>query len=45
MRQYKTWFALTFFWAPLVVALLLNPGRNGSHLPSRRPPAFSSGTN
>jgi hypothetical protein len=34
MRQYKTWFALTFFWAPLVVALLLNPGRNGSHLPS-----------
>lgn len=34
MRQYKTWFALSFFWAPLVVALFLNPGRNGSHLPS-----------
>ncbi|KLD63934.1 hypothetical protein [Dyella japonica] len=34
MRQYKTWFAVSFFWAPLVVALLLNPGRNGSYLPS-----------
>ena len=34
MRQYKMWFALTFFWAPVVVALLLNPGRNGGHLPS-----------
>lgn len=34
MRQYKTWFAITFFWSPLVGALLLNPGRNGGHLPS-----------
>ena len=34
MRQYKTWFALSFFWAPLIVELILNPGRNGSYLPS-----------
>jgi hypothetical protein len=34
MRQYKTWFAVAFFWIPLVASLLLNPGRNGSHLPS-----------
>lgn len=34
MRKYKTWFALSFFWVPLIVALLLNPGRNGSYLSS-----------
>ncbi|WP_430390168.1 hypothetical protein [Dyella sp. 20L07] len=34
MRQYKTWFALSFFWVPLIMALTLNPGRNGSYVPS-----------
>ncbi len=34
MRQYKLWFALSFFWSPLMVGLLLNPGSNGNHLPS-----------
>lgn len=41
MRQYKTWFALSFFWVPLIVALLLNPGRNGSHLASLGSPQIA----
>lgn len=41
MRRYKTWFAVSFFWAPLIGALLLNPGRNRSHLSSFGSPQFA----
>ena len=32
MRAFRPWFSACFFWLPLVVGLLLNPGRNGSNV-------------
>lgn len=32
MYKYKTWFAVSFFWIPLGVSVLLNPGRNGRNI-------------
>lgn len=32
MRQYKLSFALVFFWLPLAICALLNPGKNGGHV-------------
>src|SRR5690348_9918639 len=32
MQAYRPWFTVCFFWAPLIVVLLLNPGRNASNI-------------
>jgi hypothetical protein len=34
MKQYKRWFTVIFFAAPLAIAVILNPGRNGSNIHS-----------
>ena len=32
MRAFRIRFTVWFFWAPLIVSLLLNPGRNAEHI-------------
>ena len=32
MKALRSWFTACFFWAPLLIALLLNPGRNASNI-------------
>lgn len=34
MKPLKLKVEITLFWAPLLFGLLLNPGRNGSHIAS-----------
>ena len=32
MKTLRPWFTACFFWAPLLIALLLNPGHNASNI-------------
>jgi hypothetical protein len=40
MKALRPWFTACFFWLPLVIALLLNPGRNASNIHSFSSPAL-----
>ncbi len=33
MKNVRPWFNACFFWLPIAVTLLLNPGRNGINIP------------
>jgi hypothetical protein len=32
--MFRTWVTVAFLWSPIILALLLNPGRNGNNIAS-----------